>query len=76
MTEPVYQSIMAGSLQPVEVHKQYMVKGGGDDITYVTRKYEIDGPVVRVSESSVTLYDRYGQTYEVGKPSHTKEIFV
>jgi hypothetical protein len=36
----------------------------------------MDGPVVRVSESSTTLYDRYGQEVEVGKSNSTKEIFV
>lgn len=67
---------MAGSLQPVEVYKLYTVSGGGDNITYATTEYKVDGPVVRVSETSVTIYDRYGQAHEIGKPSHTKEIFV
>ena len=74
--EPVHTHIMGISTVPIEVYTRHTIQSGGDDLTYVTRKYMIDGPVVRVSESSTTLYDRYGQEVEVGKSNSTKEILA
>ena len=74
--EPVHTHIMGISTVPIEVYTRHTIQSGGDDLTYITRKYTIDGPVVRVSESSTTLYDRYGQEVEIGKSNSTKEIFV
>jgi len=74
--EPVHTHIMGISTVPIEVYTRHTIQSGGDDLTYITRKYTIDGPVVRVSESSTTLYDRYGQEVEVGKSNSTKEILV
>ena len=74
--EPVHTHIMGISTVPIEVYTRHTIQSGGDDLTYITRKYTIDGPVVRVSESSTTLYDRYGQEVEVGKSNNTKEILV
>jgi len=74
--EPVHTHIIGISTVPIEVYTRHTIQSGGDDLTYITRKYTIDGPVVRVSESSTTLYDRYGQEVEVGKSNSTKEIFV
>ena len=74
--EPVQTHIMGMSMAPIEVHTRHTIQSGGDELTYITRKYTIDGPVVRVAESSTTLYDRYGQEVEVGKSNGTKEIFA
>jgi len=74
--EPVHTHTMGISTVPIEVYTRHTIQSGGDDLTYITRKYTIDGPVVRVSESSTTLYDRYGQEVEVGKSNSTKEILV
>ena len=74
--EPVHIHTMGISTVPIEVYTRHTIQSGGDDLTYITRKYTIDGPVVRVSESSTTLYDRYGQEVEVGKSNSTKEILV
>ena len=74
--EPVQTHIMGMSMAPIEVHTRHTIQSGGDELTYITRMYTMDGPVVRVSESSTTLYDRYGQEVEVGKSNGTKEIFA
>ena len=74
--EPVHTHIMGISTVPIEVYTRHTIQSGGDDLTYITRKYTIDGSVVRVSESSTTLYDRYGQEVEVGKSNSTKEILA
>jgi len=74
--EPVHTHIMGISTVPIEVYTRHTIQSGGDDLTYITRKYTIDGPIVKVSESSTTLYDRYGQEVEVGKSNSTKEILV
>ncbi len=74
--EPVHTHIMGISTVPIEVYTRHTIQSGGDDLTYITRKYTIDGPVVRVSESSTTLYDRYGHEVEVGKSNSTKEILA
>ena len=74
--EPVQTHIMGMSMAPIEVYTRHTIQAGGDELTYITRKYTMDGPVVSVSESSTTLYDRYGQEVEVGKSNSTKEIFV
>lgn len=74
--EPVHTHIMGINTVPIEVYTRHTIQSGGDDLTYITRKYTIDGPVVRVSESSTTLYDRYGHEVEVGKSNSTKEILA
>ena len=74
--EPVRSDIMGISYAPIDVYTRHTIQSGGNDLTYITRKYTIDGPVVRVSESSTTLYDRYGQEIEVGKSNSTKEILA
>ena len=74
--EPMHTHIMGISTVPIEVYTRHTIQSGGDDLTYITRKYTIDGPVVRVSESSTTLYDRYGHEVEVGKSNSTKEILA
>jgi len=74
--EPVHTHTMGISTVPIEVYTRHTIQSGGDDLTYITRKYTIDGPIVKVSESSTTLYDRYGQEVEVGKSNSTKEILV
>ena len=74
--EPVQTHIMGMSMAPIEVYTRHTIQSGGDELTYITRKYTMDGPVVRVSESSTTLYDRYGQEVEIGKSQSTKEILV
>ena len=76
LTEPVNHTMMNRSVEPVEFYTRYTINSGGDNITHVTRKYSMEGPVTTVSESSVTVYDRYGQSKEIGATTSTKEIYA
>tara|TARA_R100000234_G_C4981437_1_gene171119 strand:+ start:177 stop:407 length:231 start_codon:yes stop_codon:yes gene_type:complete len=76
MTEPVYSTPMSGSVAPIETYVRYTINKGGGDVTHVTREYEMDGPVTKVSESSFTIYDRYGQLVEINKENSTVEILA
>lgn len=76
VVEPVHHTFMGISPQPVDAYTRTEVRSGGNSVTNVTEKHVVRDGVVTVSKSSVTLYDRFGQTHELVPSKSTKEIFA